>query len=260
MQDKENMLYLDNRLYNHICRDKNKFMKFDEAISMRLRWKIVLWHYGIKRLLTMPWSPQQNDMVKRKNKSILNMARSMLQTKKMPKEFWAKAMDYAIYLSNRYPTKSLDSMTPQETWSGRKPSVSHLKVFGTIDYVHVYDQVRTKLDDKSKKMIFMGYDQKKGYKHYNPNEGKIMISRDFEFNEEGTWDWKVDGEKYNFLPVLNEEEKRYKDHQEPIVTPRTYSYTPIYTNELNFSFFFLVESQVMALDQERWWALRTYMR
>jgi len=109
-------------------------------------------------------------------------------------------------------------------------------------------------------MIFMGYDQKKGYKHYNPNEGKIMISRDFEFNEEGTWDWKVDGEKYNFLPVLNEEEKRYKDHQEPIVTPRTYSYTPIYTNELNFSFFFLVESQVMALDQERWWALRTYMR
>jgi len=40
------------------------------------------------------------------------MARSMLQTKKMPKEFWAKAMDYAIYLSNKYPTKSLDSMTP----------------------------------------------------------------------------------------------------------------------------------------------------
>ena len=37
MQDKENMLYLDNRLYNHICIDKNKFMKFDEAISMRLR-------------------------------------------------------------------------------------------------------------------------------------------------------------------------------------------------------------------------------
>jgi len=101
--------------------------------------------------------------------------------------------------------------------------------------------------------------KKKGYKYYNPNEEKIMISRDFEFIEEGTWDWKVDGEKYNFLPVLNEEEKRYEDHQEPIVTPRTYSYTPIYTNELNFSFF-LVESQVMALDQERWWALRTYMR
>jgi hypothetical protein len=61
-----------------------------------------------------------------------------------------------------------------------------LKVFGTIDYVHVYDQVRTKLDDKSKKMIFVGYDKKKSYKYYNPNEGKIVISRDFEFIEEGT--------------------------------------------------------------------------
>jgi hypothetical protein len=126
-----------------------------------------------------------------------------------------------------------------------------LKVFGTIDNVHVYNQVRIKLDDKSKKMIFMGYDKKKGYKLYNPNEGKMVIGRDVEFNEEGTRDWKVDGEKYNFLPVLNEEEKKYEDHQEPRVTPRTYSYTPVYTNELNFSFFFLLESQVVALDQEK---------
>jgi hypothetical protein len=58
-------------------------------------------------------------------------------------------------------------------------------VFGSIDYVHVDDQVRTKLDDKSKKMIFMGYDQKsKGYKLYNPNKGKTMISRNVKFDEE----------------------------------------------------------------------------
>jgi len=117
------------------------------------------------------------------------MARSMLKTKKMPKEFWVEVIDCVIYLSNRCPTKSLNGMTPQEAWSRRKPSVSHLKVFGSIGYVHVDDQVRTKLDDKSKKMIFMGYDQKsKGYKLYNPNEGKMVISRDVEFNEEGAWD------------------------------------------------------------------------
>jgi hypothetical protein len=74
------------------------------------------------------------------------MARSMLKMKKMPKEFWAKAIDYAIYLSNRCPTKSLNGITPQEAWNKRKPSVSHLKVFGSIGYVHVDDQVRTKLD------------------------------------------------------------------------------------------------------------------
>jgi len=109
-------------------------------------------------------SLQQNGMVKRKNKSILNVTKSLLKTKKMPKEFWAETVDCAIYLSNRCPTKNLNEMTPQEAWSGRKPNVSHLKVFGSISYVDVDDQVGTKLDDKSKKIIFVGYDKK------NPND------------------------------------------------------------------------------------------
>jgi hypothetical protein len=118
-------------------------------------------------------------MVERKNRSILNMVRSMLKTKKMPKEFWAEVINCVIYLLNRYSTKSLNDITPQEAWNRRKPSlslercstkslnditpqeawnrrkpsVSYLKVFGSIGYVHLDDQVRTKLDDKSKKMI-----------------------------------------------------------------------------------------------------------
>jgi hypothetical protein len=62
-----------------------------------------------------------------------------------------------------------------------------LKIFGNIDYMHVDDQVRTKLDDLRKVMIFVGYDQKsKRYKLYNPNEGNMMINKDVEFDEEGT--------------------------------------------------------------------------
>jgi hypothetical protein len=55
-------------------------------------------------------------------------------------------------------------------------------------------------------MIFVGYDQNsKGYKVYNPNERKMMISRDVKFNEDEAWDWTVNnGEKYDFLPFLNE--------------------------------------------------------
>jgi hypothetical protein len=61
-----------------------------------------------------------------------------------------------------------------------------LKGFRSIGYVHVNDQVRTKVDGKSKRMIFVGYDQKsKGYKLFNPNEGKMVINKDVEFNEEG---------------------------------------------------------------------------
>lgn len=74
------------------------------------------------------------------------------------------------------------------------------------------DQVRTKLDDKSKRIIFVGCKQKsKGYKVYNPNKKKIMINRDVEFNEKRAWYWKInDDEKYNFLPILDEEKDRYE--------------------------------------------------
>ena len=109
------------------------------------------------------------------------MTRRMLKTKKMAKEFWVEVVNCAIYLSNRCHTKDLNDMITQEAWSGKKPSVS---------YLHVDDQVRTKLYGKSKKMIFVGYSQKsKGYTLYNPNEEKMVINRDVEFNEEGAWDW-----------------------------------------------------------------------
>jgi len=56
-------------------------------------------------------------------------------------------------------------------------------------------------------MIYVGYEQKaKGNKLYNLNEGKMVINKDVEFNEKGAWDWKVDdGEKYDFLPIIDEE-------------------------------------------------------
>ena len=89
----------------------------------------------------------------------------MLKSKKLPKEFWTKAVACVVYLSNRSSTRSVWEKTPQEAWSGRKPSISHLRVFGSIAYVHVPDERREKLDDKSERFIFIGYDSSsKGYK------------------------------------------------------------------------------------------------
>ncbi|KAL4341735.1 hypothetical protein GQ457_08G027600 [Hibiscus cannabinus] len=95
---------------------------------------------GIHRPLIMPRSPQQNGVAERKNMTILNMARSMLKAKNTPKEFWAEVVSCAVYLSNRSPTKNVDNVTPQEAWSGRKPSVRHIRVFGSIAYAHVPEQ------------------------------------------------------------------------------------------------------------------------
>ncbi|XP_074572622.1 uncharacterized protein LOC141829102 [Curcuma longa] len=119
----------------------------------------------IKPESLVPRSPQQNGVAERKNRTILNMARSMLKSKDMPKEFWAEAMACAVYLSNRSPTKSLKNVTPQEAWSGWKPTISHLRVFGSIAFAHIHEQERSKLDDRSQKLIFIGYDENsKGYR------------------------------------------------------------------------------------------------
>ena len=105
------------------------------------------------------------------------MTQSMLKSKRMPKKFWAEAVATAIYLSNRVPTKSAWNKTPQEAWNERKPGISHLRVFSIIAYFHVPDERRSKLDDKNEKLVYIGYDMtSKGYKLYNPSNGKTIIS------------------------------------------------------------------------------------
>jgi transposase InsO family protein len=141
--------------------------------------------HGIRRHLTVPCSPQQNGVAERKNQTILDMVRSVLKSKNMPKEFWAEVVDCVVYLLNRCKTSSLENITPQEAWSGFKPSVSHLKVFGSVAYAHIPDQKRVKLDDKSLKLIFVGYDERsKAYKLFDPTNKMMHISRDVQVNEE----------------------------------------------------------------------------
>ncbi|GJR44232.1 retrovirus-related pol polyprotein from transposon TNT 1-94 [Tanacetum coccineum] len=110
-----------------------------------------------------------------------------IKSQNMPKEFWAEAVQCAIYIQNRYPQVKLMDMTLQESWSGVKPTVSHFNVFGSVAYAHVPDQTRTKLDDKSKKYIFIGYDDRsKAFRLYDPIEKKVSVCRDVYVNEEST--------------------------------------------------------------------------
>ncbi len=74
----------------------------------------------------------------------------------MPHHYWAEAVATAVYFMNRTPTAAVHGMTPEEKYSGRKPDLSHLKVFGCIAYVHVPDELRTKLDPKAKKCFSLG--------------------------------------------------------------------------------------------------------
>ncbi|KAK8921048.1 hypothetical protein KSP39_PZI020906 [Platanthera zijinensis] len=160
----------------------------------------------ISHQLTAAYSPQQNGVAERKNLTIMNMARSMVKEKGLPKMFWAEGVQCAVYLLNRCPTKSVKFMTPFEAWSGWKPSVKHLRVFRCVAHAHIPDQRRKKLDDRSEKCIFVGYaPESKAYKFYNPVTGKAIVSRDVVFEEDICWSW--DEETRNMKGMFFEDEE-----------------------------------------------------
>ena len=93
-------------------------------------------------------------------------------------------MDIACYLINRSPSSTLEDKNPQEVWTGKKPSLSHPRVFGCDAYVHVLKEKRTKLDSKSEKCIFIGYkDGLKGYNLWNQVTRKVVYSQNVVFRE-----------------------------------------------------------------------------
>nr|KYP62895.1 Retrovirus-related Pol polyprotein from transposon TNT 1-94 [Cajanus cajan] len=111
---------------------------------------------GIKRQLTTAYMPQQNGVVKRKNRTVMNMVRCMLSEKKVPKIFWPKAVNWTTYVLNRSPTLAVKNVTPEEAWSGSKPSVEHFRIFGCMAHVHIPNVKITKLQDKSFSCVFFG--------------------------------------------------------------------------------------------------------
>ena len=92
-------------------------------------------------------------MAERKNRSIVDTARAMLEEKNMPKFYWAEAIRTVVYIQNRIR----DKVSAHELYFGRKLKLRHLRIFGSIAYVHVPDEKQTKLDPKSEKCILVNY-------------------------------------------------------------------------------------------------------
>lgn len=148
---------------------------------------------GIRRELTIPFTPQHNGVVERKNRTVMDLTRSMLQDKELPNVLWAEGVATAIYAINRSLTKALKNQTPLEAWSGKKPSITHMKTFGCIAYGLIPAQLRRKLDNKSERNIFIGYSTlSKGYRLYNPDTKKFSTKRDVVFIEDAKWVWNTD--------------------------------------------------------------------
>lgn len=93
--------------------------------------------------------------------------RAMLHDQDLPKLLGGEATQIVVYIQNRSPHRSLDNMTPEEAFTGRKPSVGHLQIFGCHVYIHIPKDERKKLDPTSIKGIFFGYNNSsKAYRIY----------------------------------------------------------------------------------------------
>ncbi|KAI3742955.1 hypothetical protein L1987_60654 [Smallanthus sonchifolius] len=145
---------------------------------------------GIKRQLTAPYTPQQNGVVERRNRTVLGVTRSILKAMEVPESFWGEAVCHAVYLLNRVPTKGVKRGTPYENWRGRKPTLNHIRVFGCVAHMKKMNQV-TKLGDRSIPMVNLGIEEgSKAYRLYNPITKKIAMGRDIIFEENRKWAWE----------------------------------------------------------------------
>jgi transposase InsO family protein len=143
---------------------------------------------GIKRELTVPYNPQQNGVAERKNKTICEADRAMMHDQYHSLSLWAEATNTSVYLQNGCPHKALEEKTPEEVSAGKKPSVDHLRIFGSLVYIHVPKEKRTKLEPSRKKGTFVGYSEtSKAYRIYIPGQKYIKVSRNVTFHEEAAF-------------------------------------------------------------------------
>lgn len=140
---------------------------------------------GIEHQLTVRYTPEQNGVAERTNRTIVEMARCLIHEAKADERMWAEAVNTAVYLKNRSPHKAVMNSTPEEKWSGEKPNLKYLRVWGCIVQAHIPNALRKKFDRKSKQYIFVGYSERtKGYRLFDINKpGHIIISRDVVFFE-----------------------------------------------------------------------------
>ncbi|XP_072936892.1 uncharacterized protein [Epargyreus clarus] len=116
----------------------------------------------------------------------MEKTRCMLREANLGQNFWAEAVNTAVYLKNRSPTLAVRGCTPEEKWMNKKVSISHLRTFGCIAYVHINTSKRNKLQAKAKKYIFVGYcEDTKGYRLLDPdNPRDCTKARDVSFLED----------------------------------------------------------------------------
>lgn len=162
--------------------------------------------HGIKHQLTVEYTPEQNGVAERANRTIVEKARCMLQQAGLEQKYWAEAVNTTVYLKNRSPTIAVRGKTPEECWTGRKPNLSFARVFGCRAFMHIPDARRTKWEPKSRELMHIGYyEDSKAYRLLNPETGRVYKARDVIFFENQNYYSKPKPQKDSVLIRFDDE-------------------------------------------------------
>lgn len=138
---------------------------------------------GLEHRFSSPRVPQQNEFIERKNRTLVEMARTMLDKHSTPRRFWAEAISTACYVSNRVFLRSVIGKTSFELRFGHRPRVSHFKIFGCKYFIRNHDNL-DKFKSRCYDDIFLGYPaHSRGYRVFNLNTNKIIETCEVTFDE-----------------------------------------------------------------------------
>ncbi|GJV68920.1 putative RNA-directed DNA polymerase [Tanacetum coccineum] len=175
---------------------------------------------GRKIKLTPPRTPQLNGVAERRNRTLLDMVRSMMCRATLPISFWGYALETAAHILNLVPTKKV-SKTPFEMWKGKRPSLGHIKIWGCE--VFVRREAQDKLEARSEKCLFIGYPEESfGYLFYKPKDNVVFVARRGVFLEREMISKEDSGSKIDLEEIqesADEEPIINTDTQQEVVTP-----------------------------------------
>lgn len=197
---------------------KLKVLKSDQGKEIKnARTRKFLDDRGIFHIHSNVYTPQQNGRIEREMRTIKEAAVSALLATNLDSKLWAEAIYYAVFTINQTGTSTVKGKTPAELWYGRQIDLNKLKIFGCECYVLIQDHKRGKLDPKSEKGYFVGYDvESPSYRVYFPRTREIVSSGNVKFDEEKEANsTEVETVKIEeLIEVINEESEEYEDAEE----------------------------------------------
>ncbi|SCV67076.1 BQ2448_5722 [Microbotryum intermedium] len=178
---------------------------------------------GTHQQYSIPHTPQQNGRAKRVNRSIVKGVLALLADAHLPNTFWEEAVAYFVYCKNQCQHSALDKATPDFIWQGRRTNASALHPFGCTAWLTVAPKLRSKLNPKATRVLFVGCDlASKAFRFYDTNTDKFILGRNATF-----LDTKFPGLQGNSAAHKIDSHYANASHTEPQTTMKTGTPLPI---------------------------------